>query len=92
MKEYQASKPGNAISVVNLSEKHTWGEVLDAARAVETVYQEAGVRGFRKYGRFVSSNADTVLPFLHLIPNENYCSILSGGLKLVFEGRFLSLG
>jgi hypothetical protein len=92
MKEYQAAKPGSAISAISLSEKHTWAEVLDAARAVETAYQEAGIKGFRKYGRAVSAKAETVLPVLHLIPNENYCSILSGGLKLVFEERFIPPG
>lgn len=89
MEAYQASKSGPSISALNLRGKHSWDDVLLVAKEAEAVYQEAGRKGLRKVGRAITAKSELVLPYLQLIPNEFFCSIVCGGLKLVFKIGFL---
>ena len=73
---------------LNLEGKHCWKDVIQAANQAEAVYLEAGRKIPRKVSRFITANAEAAVPFLYLIPNDWYCCILFGGLKLVFEVGF----
>lgn len=85
METYQDSMKDRTISVLNLREKHSCDEVLQVARDAETIYTQAGKKGLRRAGRFITSKSEADLPLVRLIPNENYLSVLCGGLKTVFE-------
>jgi hypothetical protein len=85
MEAYQASIKDSSISGLDLRGKHSWDDVLRAAKDAEAAYLKAGGKGLRKAGRFITAKSEAVLPYLQLIPNGFYTSILCGGLKLVFE-------
>jgi hypothetical protein len=85
MKAYQASIKDPSISALDLCGNHSWDDVLQAAKDAEAAYLEAGGKGLRKVGRFITAKSEAMLPYLQLIPNGFYTSILCGGLKLVFE-------
>ncbi|KAL9616245.1 MAG: hypothetical protein Q9160_008871 [Pyrenula sp. 1 TL-2023] len=85
MESYKASMKDPSVSVLNLREKHSWADVLQAAQDAEAVYVQAGKKGLRKTGRVLATKSEAALPFVRLIPNENCLSVLCGGLKIVFE-------
>jgi hypothetical protein len=89
MEAYQASMKGSSISALDLRGKHSWDDVLRAAKDAEAAYLEAGGKGLRKAGRFITAKSEAMLSYLQLIPNGFYTSILCGGLKLVFEIGFV---
>jgi hypothetical protein len=85
MEAYQASMKGSSISALDLRGKHSWDDVLRVAKDAEAVYLQAGGKGLRKAGRFITAKSEAMLSYLQLVPNGIYTSILCGGLKLVFE-------
>lgn len=84
MAAYQASTKDPSISAFNLRGKHSWDDVLRVAKDAEAAYLKAGGKRLRKAGRFISAKSEAMLPYLQLIPNGFFTSILCGGLKLVF--------
>jgi hypothetical protein len=91
MKRYQQSiKDPELRNLDVLSRAHSWDDVMRIAKDAELVYLEAGKTGARRAGRFVATHAESVVPFLSLIPNGFYTSIVCGGLKLIFEVRISS--
>ena len=85
MEAYQSSMKDSRISTLDLRGKHSWEDVLRVAKDAEVAYQKAGGKGLRKTGRFITAKSEAVQPYLRLIPNGLYTSILCGGLRLVFE-------
>jgi hypothetical protein len=85
MEAYQASMKDQSVSALDLRGKHTWDDVLRVAKDAEAAYLKAGGKGLRKAGRFITAKSEAMLPYLQLIPNGFYTSLLCGGLKLVFE-------
>ena len=77
------------INALDLRGKHSWDDVLRVAKEAEAAYLEAGGKRLRKAGRFVTAKSEAVLPYLRLIPNGFFTSILCGGLRLVFEIGFV---
>ena len=77
-------KDSNARSI-DLSATHSWDEVMRVVKDTEAAYLEAGRSGLRRAGRSIGARSESVLPYLRLIPNGFYTSIICGGLKLVFE-------
>lgn len=73
---------------LDLSGTHSWDEVMRLVKDTEAAYQEAGRNSLRKTGRRVAQHSVSVLPYLRLIPNGYYTSIVCGGLKVVFELSF----
>jgi hypothetical protein len=85
METYQASLKESTAVTLDFRGKHSWEEVLKIAKDAETTYQEAGANGLRKVGRLITAESESMIPYLGLIPNGFYTSILCGGLKLVFQ-------
>lgn len=85
MEIYQSSIKDSTTIALDLRGTHSWEDVLQAAKDAEAAYQAAGAKGWRKLGRLVTTNSESVIPYLGLIPNGTYTSILCGGLKLVFQ-------
>jgi hypothetical protein len=84
MEAYQASMKDPSISKLDLRGTHSWDDVLQVAKDAEAAYLEAGGKVLRKAGRFITAKSEAMLPYLELIPNGTFTSILCGGLKLVF--------
>ena len=84
VKAYQESTKDPSISEFDLRGKHSWDDVLRVAKDAELTYLKKGGRGLRKTGRIITNNSEAVMPYLRLIPNGTYTSILCGGLKLIF--------
>jgi hypothetical protein len=84
MEEYQNSMKDPSISALDLRGKHCWDDVLQIAKDAEATYLKAGRKGLRKAGRIITAKSEAMLPYLQLIPNGFFTSILCGGLKLVF--------
>ena len=61
---------------------------MDAARAAEVMVNADGSKNrFRKICRATQNYAIGMKPWLDLIPNGNYTSVLCGGLKIAFGVR-----
>lgn len=88
MKAYQHSIKNSSVKSLDLSETHSWDEVMRLVKDTEAAYLEAGRSGLRRVGRFIGAQSESVLPYLRLIPNGFYTSIVCGGLKLIFELSF----
>ena len=72
----------------DIRKAHNWDEVQQAARLAETKYKKDGTRSiFGKIGRGIQRSTPAVEPWLELIPNGNYTSVLCGGLKIAFGVR-----
>lgn len=66
---------------------HSWAEVLDQVELAKEEYDRKakGKKGmFRKAGRYIGDHADIIDPWLQLIPDTDYSSVVCGGLKFVF--------
>jgi hypothetical protein len=85
MKAYQNSHKDSTIRSLDLSRAHSWDEVMRIVKTTEDAYFEAGRSGLRRVSRLIGVQSESVVPFLRLIPNGFYTSIVCGGLKLVFE-------
>ncbi len=77
--EYKAS--------IDWSHVHTWEEVLEEVdRAAQSYNDTSNVWGkVRKAFRSVGGNQQVFVAWLELLPIQSeYCSIVCGGLKLIF--------
>jgi hypothetical protein len=93
MKAYQESIKDPSISEFDLRGKHSWDDVLRVAKDAEATYLKAGGRGLRKAGRSIIDKSEAAMPYLRLILNGFYTSILCGGLKLIFGvGSYMTHG
>ena len=76
----------------DIRDKHTWEEVMRTAIEAEQVYQEKakGKSGLvRRAWRNIGDSQSVINPWLELLPNGEYSSIICSGLKLVFTVRRL---
>jgi hypothetical protein len=84
----------NSLHLKNGREKltvrgaHTWDEVVLAARDAEANYladAKKGLQGVvRRFFRVIGDYSSAATPWIGLLPNDSYFSVLCGGLKLVF--------
>ncbi|KAL9118675.1 MAG: hypothetical protein Q9187_004777 [Circinaria calcarea] len=87
MNIYQRSSKDKTLGSFNIRDTHTWDEVIRRAKDADRKYHDdaKGFRGIgRKIGRNMGDIAPGVNPWLGLLPNGEYTSILCGGLKLIF--------
>ena len=70
----------------DIRKAHNWDEVHQAARLAETKCKKDGTRSiFGKIGRGIQRSTPAVEPWLGLIPDGDYTSVLCGGLKIAFR-------
>ena len=83
---YQKSSKGNHLPpAFDIRKAHSWDEVHQAARLAEAEWKKDGTRGiFSKIGRGIQRSTPAVEPWLGLIPDGDYTSVLCGGLKIAF--------
>lgn len=87
MEAYQESFKQKELLGFDLRGQHSWDEVLRIAKDAENRYLQEGKGPVRKVGRYIADHSEGVIPYLRLIPNSTYGSVLCGGLKLIFEVR-----
>jgi len=72
---------------INIRGAHSWDEVIRAARDAESQYLAEAKRGvdgnIRRFFRTMGNHAPSVTPWLQLLPDDKYFSVLCGGLKLI---------
>ncbi|KAI9838307.1 MAG: hypothetical protein M1819_005575 [Sarea resinae] len=71
----------------DISKKYTWDDVIREAKDAEQKYNEEakGVMGFGKKAiRVTGEYGSAIAPWLKLLPDGDYGSVLCGGLKLIF--------
>ncbi|KAI1630225.1 hypothetical protein EDD37DRAFT_645943 [Exophiala viscosa] len=85
MKRYQYSTKDSKARPLDLGGTHSWDEVMRLVKDAEATYLEAGQSRLRQVGRLIGAQSESMVPFLRLIPNGFYTSIICGGLKLIFE-------
>lgn len=76
----------SSLHSFDIRSSHSWAEVLEQISLAKSNYdsKQEGKRGsLRKAGRYVSDHADMVDPWLKLIPDTNYSSVVCGGLKFI---------
>ncbi|KAK3304793.1 uncharacterized protein B0T15DRAFT_253258 [Chaetomium strumarium] len=70
----------------NISQAHSWNDVLDELRKAADEYNNPkGIGTVRKWFRSAANKAEIVEPFLELIPNTDYGSVVCGGLKFIIQ-------
>ncbi|MCJ1462582.1 hypothetical protein MMC07_001184 [Pseudocyphellaria aurata] len=73
-------------SSFNIRGMHSWDEVTQAANLAEEKYLKdaKGPKGsIRRFFRLTGDNARVIEPWVNLLPNDQYFSVLCGGLKLI---------
>lgn len=73
------------VRPLDLTGVHSWDEVMRLVKDKEDAYLKAGQNGLRAMGRSMTAHSKSVTPYLRLIPNGFFTSIVCGGLKLIFE-------
>ena len=71
-----------SIKDFNIRDCHGWEEVLGSAGKAQEKYKAKakGVSGvFSKIGRKTGEASEAVMPFLNLLPQDSYTSIVYGG-------------
>ncbi|KAJ4354144.1 uncharacterized protein N0V89_005877 [Didymosphaeria variabile] len=72
---------------INIRGAHSWDEVIRAAKDTEAAYIEEAKKGakgaVRGYLRQFGDYSATATPWIGLLPNDKYFSVLCGGLKIV---------
>ena len=71
------------INIFKIREKHTWDEVLQQATFAESQYKSSNQ--VRLIFRGIGDHAPGIAPWLGLIPDGEYTSILCGGLKMILK-------
>lgn len=87
MEVYRKNAKEKALVNFNIRDRHSWDEVIQEAKDAEQKYNSKakGLGGIgHKAVRFVGDHAADTSPWLSLLPNGEYTSVLCGGLKLVF--------
>ena len=89
IESYQKHTKGHHLPPdFDIRKAHNWDEVHQAARLAETKHKKDGTRSiFGKIGRGIQRSAPAVEPWLGLIPDGDYTSVLCGGLKIAFRVR-----
>lgn len=85
VEEYQDKSQDPSIRALDIQKKNSWDDAMRAARKAEEKYVLAGEAGARKWSRKITDKATIALPYVRMIPNDMFFSVLSGGLRLVFE-------
>jgi hypothetical protein len=85
VKTYQNGCEISNVKRLNLDGAHSWDDVMCMVRENKTIYDEAGRSRFRKLGRAIGRRSDAIVPWLRMVPNDSYTSILCGGLRCIFE-------
>lgn len=70
--------------------RHSWVEVMSQLDLAKQSYEDKakGRQGVvRRAGRWFSDNVDTIDPWVRLIPETDYSSVICGGLKFIFAVR-----
>ncbi|KPI41078.1 uncharacterized protein AB675_8144 [Cyphellophora attinorum] len=81
VEEYRHSVTEKQIKDLDLSKTHSWDEVFRVVRTAQDKYIRAGQKPVRRASRFLGRQSESVLPFLRIIPNGTYTSMICGGLK-----------
>ena len=83
---YQKSSKGRHLAPdFDIKKAHNWDEVHQAARLAEAKCKKDGTGSiFSRIGRAIQRSAPAVEPWLGLIPDGDYTSVLCGGLKIAF--------
>ncbi|KAK3690516.1 hypothetical protein B0T22DRAFT_193765 [Podospora appendiculata] len=71
----------------NIRAVHSWSEVMEQVASAREAYDQKaqGKRGVViKFGRYFSDRAKSIDPWLALVPDTDYSSVVCGGLKFVF--------
>ena len=88
MEDFVRARPTRKTpSSFDVRGKHTWDEVLREVDNAKEVYElkAKGNKGMHiRVGRAIGAHSDVVSPWLELLPNGDYSSIICGGLKFVF--------
>lgn len=82
---YQDASQDPRARALNIRQKNSWDDAMQAARKAEEKYVLAGEAGIRKWSRKITDKATIALPCVRMIPNDMFFSVLSGGLRLIFE-------
>ena len=70
----------------DIKKAHNWDEVYQAAKLAEAKCKKDGTRSiFSKVARGIQRSAPAVEPWLGMIPDGDYTSVLCGGLKMAFR-------
>lgn len=78
----------------DIRERHSWSEVMEKLDLAKQAYEDKakGRQGvLRKGARWFSDHVETIDPWVRLIPDTDYSSVICGGLKFVFAVRDLCL-
>jgi hypothetical protein len=84
---YKLRSTDDKVTSLDLNKSYSWNEVFRTVQDNEVLYKTAARNPFRKLGRFVSRKARIVHPWLRVIPNGFYTSVVCGGLKCILEVR-----
>ena len=85
IEHYQNSAEDPKVKALNIRGHQSWEEVIQKARDAEAEYLTAGTGRMRKFGRAATDRSAALLPLVRLLPNDSFCSAISGGLRLVVE-------
>lgn len=92
IEQYQQTLPVKDVRrKIDIQGAHTWEEVMQAAKEAEAAYlamaeSKKGPKGvIRRYFRVAGDYSVAAKPWVGLLPNDSYMSVVSGSLKLVFE-------
>lgn len=85
IEQYQHSSDDPKIRALDIRGEHSWERAVKKAREAEEKYSEGGQGRWRKLGRRLTEKSAAALPVVRLIPNDSFCSVISGGLRLVVE-------
>lgn len=75
-----------SASPFNIRGVHSWDEVRQAASLAEERHLKdaKGPKGsIRRFFRVTGDNAHVINPWVNLLPDDQYFSVLCGGLKLI---------
>ena len=85
LRAYQQTSKAPKVQSLNLEGTHNWNDVLRLVKDNQDIYEQARKRKWNRLGRFLERQAENLYPWLRLIPNDFTASIVSGGLKCIFE-------
>ncbi|KAL6856544.1 hypothetical protein J3F83DRAFT_769711 [Trichoderma novae-zelandiae] len=70
----------------NISGTHSWEEVFGALRDAEEAYKSTkGIRVVHSWFRKAVDKSDLIEPFVDLIPNSDFSSVVCGGIKFILR-------
>jgi hypothetical protein len=66
----------------DVSDVHSWDELMESAREAEQKYLTDAGR-LRKFVRGIGDYATSITPWITMLPNDSYMSVISGSLKVM---------